>query len=90
MTLEESKFKFMYNIADFMKRRIRWNCALNVSKERLEAKKLYEDILDALTSKGLYDEKSQYKVVESTKVSSKHHVQFVHIVHYKFFFKRSL
>lgn len=46
----------------------RWNCALNVSKELSEAKKLYEEILDALTSKGLYDEKLQHKVVESTEV----------------------
>lgn len=46
----------------------RWNSALNVSKERPGAKTLSKEILDALTSKGFYDEKTQHKVVELTKV----------------------
>lgn len=46
----------------------RWNSASTVSRERTEAKELYTQILDTLTSKGFYDEKSQQKVVDSTKV----------------------
>lgn len=46
----------------------RWNTAPKGIKDGSEAKQLYTKILDALTSKGFYDEKSQLEVVETTKV----------------------
>lgn len=46
----------------------RWNCALSAHKQRLDSRILYAKILDALASKGFYDEKSQKEVHESTKV----------------------
>ncbi len=46
----------------------RWNTAQKGIRDRSDAIELYKQILDALTSKGFYDEKSQREVLQNTKV----------------------
>lgn len=62
----------------------RWNSASSVGRGRSDAKELYGKIVNALKSKGFYDEQTQREVVESTKVMC---VCVIHVVFDELFFK---